>query len=204
MRAWRDRHSAPQRITSLMVVFDPTGVLSCFCFTVFSLSVSLSRGRFTPSACHRSEKNIVKFFSLLRNALAQLQSAVVVLRNECPKEPCQLESRLLHVTSSSCVRHVPRNAQIWLQCLPPLPSQPLHASTTTWDWFGHSMEPWLGDQSPRPVGQEIEQVPDGRRGVNAAGVVLVKLGADDGAMRDHSVRVKTPDQDSQSRPHLPS
>jgi hypothetical protein len=78
MRAWRDRNSAPQRITSLMVVFDPTGVLWCFCFTVFSFSVSLSRGRFTPSACHRSEKHIVKFFSLLMNAIAQLQSAVVV------------------------------------------------------------------------------------------------------------------------------
>jgi hypothetical protein len=49
------------------------------------------------------------------------------------------------------------------------------------------MEPWLGYQSPRPVEQEIEQVLDSRRGVNAAGVVLVKLGADDGARSDHCV-----------------
>src|ERR1700693_5778709 len=78
MRAWRDRNSAPQRITSLMVVFDPTGVLWCFCFTVFSLLVSLSRVRFTPSECHSSEKMIVKFFLFLMNAIAQFQSAVVV------------------------------------------------------------------------------------------------------------------------------
>src|SRR5260370_28942291 len=63
MRAWRDRNSAPQWITSLMVVFDPSGVLWCFCFTVFSFSVARSRVRFTPSACHSCEKLIVKFFS---------------------------------------------------------------------------------------------------------------------------------------------
>src|SRR5260370_41795463 len=81
MRAWRDRNSAPQRITSLMVVFDPTGVLWCFCFTVFSLLLSLSRVRFTPSECHSSEKMIVKFFLFLTNAIAQFQSAVVVWRH---------------------------------------------------------------------------------------------------------------------------
>src|SRR5258706_5234182 len=82
MRAWRDRNSAPQRITSLMVVFDPTGVLWCFCFTVFSLLLSLSRVRFTPSECHSSEKMIVKFFLFLTNAIAQFQSAVVVLSSQ--------------------------------------------------------------------------------------------------------------------------
>src|SRR5260370_27411952 len=50
-------------MTSWMVVFDPTGVLWCFCFTVFSFSVARSRVRFTPSACHSCEKLIVKFFS---------------------------------------------------------------------------------------------------------------------------------------------
>jgi hypothetical protein len=58
---WRDRNYAPQRITSWTVVFDPTGVLWCFCFTVFSLLLTRSRGRFTPSACHTCEKHIVKF-----------------------------------------------------------------------------------------------------------------------------------------------
>ncbi len=55
-RAWRDRNSAPQPITSWMVVFDPPGVLWCFCFTVFSFPVARSRVRFTPSACHRKQK----------------------------------------------------------------------------------------------------------------------------------------------------
>ena len=45
-----------------MVVFDPTGVLWCFCFTMFSFSVARSRVRFTPSACHTCEEMIVKFF----------------------------------------------------------------------------------------------------------------------------------------------
>src|SRR5258708_16407055 len=46
-----------------MVVFGWRGVLWCFCFTVFSVSVARSRVRFPPSACHRCEKLIVKFFS---------------------------------------------------------------------------------------------------------------------------------------------
>src|SRR5260370_18813353 len=50
-------------MTSWMVVFDPTGVLWCFCFTVFSFSVARWRVRFTASACHSCEKLIVKFFS---------------------------------------------------------------------------------------------------------------------------------------------
>jgi len=87
MRAWRDRHSAPQRITSLMVVFDSTGVLWCFCFTVFSLSVSLSRGRFTPSACHRSEKNIVKFFSLFNERYCSASKCGCSVQVELPIGP---------------------------------------------------------------------------------------------------------------------
>ncbi len=78
MRAWRDRHSAPQQITSLMVVFDPTGVLWCFCFTVFSLLLSRSRVRFTPSECHSSEKNVGKLISLSMLLLLSFKSAVVV------------------------------------------------------------------------------------------------------------------------------
>src|SRR5450755_4449629 len=74
-----------------MVVFDPTGVLWCFCFTLFSFPVSLSRIRFTPSACHSWKKMIVKFFLFLsRNAIAQLQSAVVVLFTV----PCLLSANL--------------------------------------------------------------------------------------------------------------
>jgi hypothetical protein len=61
-----------------MVVFDPTDMLSCFCFTVFSFSVVRSRVRFTPSACHSCEEMIVKFFSLSIHLIAQFQSAVVV------------------------------------------------------------------------------------------------------------------------------
>src|SRR5712691_58012 len=84
MRAWRDRNSAPQPITSLMVVFDPTSVLSCFCFMGFSLLVSLSRVPFTPSECHSNQKNVVKLFSLSTHTIAQLQSAVVVFTSTSP------------------------------------------------------------------------------------------------------------------------
>src|SRR5690348_13340692 len=74
MRVWRERNAAPQWITSRMVVFDPTGVVSCFCFTVLSFSVV----RFTPSACHSYQEMIVKFFALSIHLIAQFQSAVVV------------------------------------------------------------------------------------------------------------------------------
>ncbi len=78
MRAWRDRHSAPQQITSVMVVFDPTVVLWGFCFTVLYLLLSRSRVRFTPSACHSSEKNVGKLISLSMLLLLSFKSAVVV------------------------------------------------------------------------------------------------------------------------------
>jgi hypothetical protein len=79
MRVWSDRNSTPQWIPSWKVVFDQTGVLSCFCFTVFSFSVARLRVRFTPSACHSCEELIVKFFALLIHLIAQFQSAVVVI-----------------------------------------------------------------------------------------------------------------------------
>jgi len=82
MRAWRDRHSAPQWITSWMVVFDPTDMLWCFCFTVFSLLLTRSRSRFTPSACHNCEKNIVKFFLFQTLVLFSFKSAVVVTKHQ--------------------------------------------------------------------------------------------------------------------------
>ena len=78
MRAWRDRNWAPQRITSLMVVFDPT-----VCY-------GASASRFSPDLCHvrrfvlplqnvtavRRDREV--FFLFLMNAIAQFQSAGVV------------------------------------------------------------------------------------------------------------------------------